>query len=271
MKNRLLSKLRNTWGSRRGPAVKQDPKSPFFIVGCVRSGTTMLRDILRHHPNLVCPEETHFFRWSDPFGTRRFENNYLNSKIIRGQQELDGISETEFNELLAESDSKKTLSERYAALYMEKQGKEKCRWFDKTPQNVYGMLLLSAVFPGAQFIHIHRNPLNVVASLLEGAVMPVHSLKGAINYWTEAMLIISEYKRAWPDRVLEVGYEDFTLNARDKLKDLLSFIQEDRISMNSILETVHQEANKYREKLTYEQIETVKRECEPFYTQYNYK
>ena len=36
-----------------------------------RSGpaTTLTRDLLRRVPNFICPEETHFFRWSEPYRT----------------------------------------------------------------------------------------------------------------------------------------------------------------------------------------------------------
>jgi len=33
---------------------------PFFIVGCARSGTSLLRDLLRSHPRLSIPTESHF-------------------------------------------------------------------------------------------------------------------------------------------------------------------------------------------------------------------
>ena len=33
----------------------------FFIVGCARSGTTLLRSILSSHPRIVIPGETSFF------------------------------------------------------------------------------------------------------------------------------------------------------------------------------------------------------------------
>ena len=56
------------------------------------------------------------------------------------------------------------------------------RWFDKTPQNIYGMLLLSAVYPDAKFVHIVRHPLNVVTSLKAGKVMAKHSLQGGHQY-----------------------------------------------------------------------------------------
>src|ERR1041384_5885979 len=34
--------------------------SPIFIVGCPRSATSLLRDLLRSHPRLTFPEESHF-------------------------------------------------------------------------------------------------------------------------------------------------------------------------------------------------------------------
>ncbi len=159
-----------------------DVKPPFFILGCVRSGTTLLRDVLRLHPGLICPEETHFFRWGDPFGTPRYDHPYIKNAPIRKQREMDGISDYEARICLKLSWDRKELANGYAHLYAQKIGRQGARWFDKTPQNVYGILLISSLFPDAKFIHIHRNPLNVVTSLLQGKVMPVHPLKGAINY-----------------------------------------------------------------------------------------
>ena len=46
----------------RRDAVPDGP--PLFLVGCVRSGTTLTRDLLRRVPGVICPEETHFLRWS---------------------------------------------------------------------------------------------------------------------------------------------------------------------------------------------------------------
>ena len=34
-------------------------KPPIFIVGCPRSGTTLIRVILDSHPNICCGPETH--------------------------------------------------------------------------------------------------------------------------------------------------------------------------------------------------------------------
>jgi hypothetical protein len=82
------------------------------------------------------------------------------------------------------------------------------RWIDKTPQNIYGGALILAEFPGARLLHIVRNPLNVVASMLLGRQVSVPDLHGAINYWCEAVQIAATLRKAAPDRIMDLRYED---------------------------------------------------------------
>lgn len=248
----------------------KNDNTPFFLVGCVRSGTTILRDILRLHPRLECPEETHFFRWGEAFGTPWFKNHYQNNKLVKTHLAMDGISGWELGMILNLVKSKKELAERYGKLYLEKQENPHGRWFDKTPQNVYGLLELSATFPGARFVHIYRNPLNVVSSLMEGRVMPPHDIKAAVNRWVESMLILTEYKKAWPDRLFEIAYERFTTHTKKTIEDLLVFIGEDPDQIVFKERQVHREKNKYKKLLDLKQIETVKQACEPFFSLYGY-
>ncbi len=245
------------------------PKAPFFILGCVRSGTTMLRDLLRLHPKLECPEETHFFRWSDPFKTPRYIHPYQQNPHIKQQRNLDHISAEEFEEVLAASVSRGDLNERYARLYLEKQGNRKSRWFDKSPQNIYGILLLSRQFPDAQFIHIYRNPLNVVTSLFEGKVMSVNDLYGATNYWLEAMQIIDGYKQIAGSRLLEVGYENVATNPQHEVDQILDFIGEHHLAKIPKTAT-HPERNRYKGMLGQEQINEIVKLCQPYFDDYGF-
>ena len=45
---------------RESTITRQWLQSPFFIVGCGRSGTTLLRTMLNHHPNVAVPVESLF-------------------------------------------------------------------------------------------------------------------------------------------------------------------------------------------------------------------
>lgn len=199
---------------------------PFFVLGCVRSGTTMLRDVLRLHPNLACPEETHFFRWGDPFGTDGLSRTLSNNAVLKKHRELDGITEEEFRDMLHQAQSRGDLYQRYMSLYMQRKKPGAQRWFDKTPQNVYGAMLAATTIQKSRFVHIVRNPLNVVASLRIGRIVKVDNLVGAANYWNEAVAILRGLKRAYPGRLCEIRYEDFVADPAPQLRRLCSFLNE---------------------------------------------
>jgi len=242
---------------------------PFFILGSPRSGTTLLRDLLRDHPRLECPEETHFFRWADPFGSPKFNSHYK-TKLFKEHRALDGISDFGFALMLEGLHSREHLAWDYGRVYLRDHGKPDARLFDKTPQNVYGIFLINAIYPKAKFIHIYRNPLNVVASLMEGKVMPVHSLRGAVNSWVESMLLLDQFKKFKPELLLELPYEELTANPDPYLKQILEFVNEDPGMLPSQKGKTHKERNKYQDKLSKQEIEIVLEKCEPYLTQYGY-
>jgi len=200
--------------------------APFFILGCVRSGTTMLRNILRKHPNLACPEETHFFRWSEPFRGPTSRTVMLNNATLKRHRHLDGITDEEFLAMLDSSNSRSELITQYMARYIALKKPQAKRWFEKTPQNFYGANLIAAEFPQAKFIHIVRDPINVVASLRIGKVMKVDDLVGACSYWNEAAAVFHTLNRAWPERVLELNYEAFTAAPLKGIQKILEFVGE---------------------------------------------
>lgn len=201
--------------------------SPFFIVGCVRSGTTLLRDVLRNNPALAAPEETHFFRWAEPFGGVPYRKMISDNRVLKRHRELDGVEESDFLKILDQSTSRADLYRRYMQLYMKNNKPGARRWFDKTPQNVYGAAMIASAMPGARFVHIVRHPLDVVSSLRIGKIVKVQNLVGACGYWNEAAEIIHVLKRAYPKRVHEVKYEDFTSRPLIEIEKLLCFLGED--------------------------------------------
>jgi len=247
--------------------------TPFFILGCVRSGTTLLRDILRQHPRLESPEETHFFRWSDPYGSPRYNKNYIGAKLFKDHRELDGISDEEFHGCRAMARDRKDMSDFYGKYYLAAQNNIHGRWFDKTPQNVYCILLLGYMYPTAKFIHIYRNPLNVVSSLKEGKVMAKHDTKGGVNYWMESMIMINEYKKmpGGADRFIEIKYEDMVSSPKKHIDSIFEFIKEDPSLMDYSKVSTHKEKDKYKKNLSDVEIEYVKKLTEPFRSMYGYE
>jgi len=245
-------------------------KAPFFIVGSVRSGTTMLRDLLRLHPNLECPEETHFFRWAHPYSTPHYLRPYERNPVLRNHRELDGVSEHEFQQLIERSASRRDLAENYGRLFLEKCGNPNGRWFDKSPQNVYGILLISSMFPEARFVHIHRNPLDVVASLFRGKIMKISSLKAAVNAWTESMCILCEFNRIYPQRLLEIPYAEVVRYPENRVNQVLTFVGEDPTLIKLPPQQSRQVRTHNRALLDERMRHEILIRCEPFLSAYGY-
>lgn len=200
--------------------------APFFILGCVRSGTTMLRNILRLHPNLACPEETHYFRWGEPFAGPIFTHTTTQGAVLKKHREIDGITDDEFKGMLEASTSRADLCERYMRRYIQVKKPQARRWFDKTPQNAYGAAMIACEFPQARFVHIVRDPVDVVASLRIGKVIKLPNLVAACAYWNEAAENLYVLRRAFPDRVLDIRYDAFTVDPMAGVKRVLDFVGE---------------------------------------------
>ena len=233
---------------------------PFFIVSAPRSGSTLLRNLLRQHPGLECPEETSFFRWSEPFGTRAYERIYRNNPVIKSHREMDGISEEEFFEIYSRSSSRKELQVNYANAFLEKKNQGDAIWFDKTPQNTQGIVRLKHSFPDSKIVHITRHPLNVVSSIMQGRSVGPETLVGALNIWMEAVSAVNIIKMCGEKTVVDVRYEDLIAIPKETITYLLAELeipQSKRISFKA----VELPYSRYLEQLSEEQIDQVLETC----------
>ncbi|WP_227428719.1 sulfotransferase family protein [Roseibaca sp. Y0-43] len=242
---------------------------PLFIIGCVRSGTTLVRNLLRRQPNVICPEETHYFRYAEPFRPEQ-PLQLKNSPTLRKHREIDGITPENFDQMLLKSHSRGDLMRLHIQHMAQAQGLEFYKWFDKTPQNVYGIPLIRSEFPEACFLHLVRNPLNVVASLKLGKVMKVTDIYGACNYWIEAVSIIRELAPLLGSDLLEIKYEDFTTDPVASMQRLLKFSGlGDRVDLYSSRDT-HIERNQFTDILNDKEKRIVLERCGALAKEYGY-
>lgn len=87
-------------------------------------------------------------------------------------------------------------------------------------------MMIRQAFPGAKYIHIVRNPFNVVASLREGKIMKIDSLVGACNSWNEALDILNAARPGLGNRLLEIKHEEVVKNPHKSLSNILYFLGE---------------------------------------------
>lgn len=200
-------------------------REPFFVVGAPRSGTTLLRDLLRQHPILECPEETSFYRWSDSFGTKAYTRTYRRNAVVCEHREKDGFSNKEFWEIYQKAKTRRQLQDLYMEQFIIKRGNPDGRWFEKTPQHSAGLLRLLCDYPDARIIHLYRSPLNVVASIKEGNTVGPQNVRGAANIWLEAVQGAQLVSQQWPDKIYQVRYEDMTVSPESVIAGILDFVK----------------------------------------------
>lgn len=143
-----------------------------FIVGCPRSGTTLLQSMLASHPDVFSFPETHLLQLG-------IERNgrvhiiiapFLRVKVLNSFfLELFGIKVVNN----AKDAIRIFMSARYFVEFMilmlDKACIENgCRiWVDKTPDHLFYMSLIQDVAPDAKFIHMVRDGGPVVASIVQ--------------------------------------------------------------------------------------------------------
>jgi Sulfotransferase family len=200
---------------------------PVLVVGSPRSGTTLLRDLLRAHPRLTFPQESNvlpaLWRLHGEPATerraRRLARDLLGSFSTRAWQ-LD----VPFDELVRE----RTFVGMTAALYEAWARKEgKPRWGDKTPLYALELPVALAIFPGAQVVHLVRDGRDVAASLLRQPWGP-RNVTSAARLWRRCVETArSDGEPLGPDGYLELRYERLVAEPEEVLRGLCAFLGEE--------------------------------------------
>lgn len=242
-------------------SAERDPSKPFlsaaggsnpiFVVGCSRSGTTLLQSILNQHPSLVSfPECNVLYKVLDDLAYRRFGKNvrvwriplYLIKRLLNRLGYTFSYSPKKFHAYLAAIGHDdlahmvppKTMSMKpiFKAFHEIRetlaQGR---RYVEKTPQNIFCIEFIERLIPNAQFVHIVRDGKENVASLIAAAEKfegfqvrfgGKGRLSKAVSYWNNALRISYRYRNN--PRHVVVRYEDVVANPREALAETARFL-----------------------------------------------
>jgi hypothetical protein len=200
--------------------------SPVFVVGCPRSGTGLLRDLLRSHPHLAFPEESHFIpafykAYGDPQDER--EARQLAARILN----LHWVRAWGLSLRPDSLDHLRSFRDIVSRIYEQWARKEgKSRWGDKTPHYVTEISTLLEVFPSCKIIHLYRDGRDVALSWLHAGFEP-QNLFTAAHAWKN---YVEAGRRAGaalpPELYLEVRYESLLSAPVDTLKWICAFLDE---------------------------------------------
>jgi hypothetical protein len=208
-----------------GEAGDRSAETSFPIVlGCVRSGTTMLRAVLDSHPHLAVPPESYFvapaLRYRsryEPGGAldldRLLEDIAADRSFPDWQLTPDSLAEVRALPLATVPDALLAL---YAA-YAHQQGKPRAG--DKTPSHLLHIEMLAASFPQARFVHIIRDGRDVVPSILGMQFGPDRFAEAVLFWQRRVQQGLDGGAALGPHRYREIHYEAMVADPESVLRD----------------------------------------------------
>lgn len=210
-------------------------KSPIFVVGCSRSGTTLLRLMLTCHPDVSIPPESPFITKLYPkWGHIRIqtveETRQLCDDLFSSDNKFRdwGLSPREILENLEAIrpyDFREFVDAVYC-LYLKRMKKNTAQWGDKNPRHTNHIGLLMKVFPKAKFIHIIRDGRAVLNSFINanrkhGKIYPDTPYEAA-QYWRNTLRVAYTFRKV--PSYFEIHYEKLVGDPGKELLRLCRFL-----------------------------------------------
>ena len=203
----LLADLRQRFAVGAGPALVAHPGlalRPVFVLGMMRSGTTLMEQILSSHP------------------------------MVHGAGELEVLPQLAAQEMAGKAGpldeaALQRIRQGYLQALAEQAG-GKAVVVDKLPANFRVIGLIRKALPEARILHMRRDPVAVCWSIYKTYFTNVtigyaHSLPDTIAYYDLYQSMMDDWRADYPDGFLDVDYEALTRNPEPTIRTVLDYCE----------------------------------------------
>lgn len=191
---------------------------PIFILGCPRSGTTLVRKILNSHSRIACPGESWFLY--------PLLQQLANPDIRAGLESLDVYRPELVKNIRA-------WGLHFFEGYLYRTGK--ARWADKSPLYTLVAEQVVEVFGDVRIIHCLRHGMDVAHSMrdMQGVRNAAGNdaglserLQAAARVWLDFTGSMDRAQSAHPELVHTIRYEHLTQDPETVMRGVLDFLGE---------------------------------------------
>lgn len=184
-------------------------KTPIFVLGMPRSGTTLTETIIASHPEVYgageLPDLIHII--GQTFGENQI--GYPLNVELMSPSDLTRMGEQYASQLQTRS-----LSSRYIT--------------DKMPANFLGVGLIHLMLPNAKIIHVKRNPVDTCVSaftrLFNKSQHQSYDLRELGRYYRDYMNIMAHWREVLPaGSFYEIQYEQLVSDQEEESKKLIAY------------------------------------------------
>lgn len=190
-----------------------------FVVGCSRSGTTLLSVMLDRHSHLAMTPETAFYR--DLAASFREGTRPRAIKLLSEWERLPelGLTVQAVIEACGGDFTARRVFGAILELYAQARGERHCG--EKTPGHFRHVPEMLADFPDARVLFLMRDGRDVALSL---ATMPFwqHGLTAAANLWIEAAQTCHKLLDSGQDRLELIRYGDLAAHPQAVMHRIMS-------------------------------------------------
>jgi len=220
-------------------AARRQFSNPYvFVVGCPRSGTTLLQRMLDNHPQLTVANDTHFITRAAKHILRENPQPAMTPELLEAVKSYRrtyrmGLDDNAFTAAAEHCDTYAAFVSRLYTL----RGKMKNKPLsgEKTPDYCRQMPALHALFPDTRFVHIIRDGRNTTLSTLNWA--SGEKGPGKWSLWHQDPLATCALWWRWQvgigqkqgkvlgaSHYLQVRYEELVANPVNELTSIARFL-----------------------------------------------
>jgi LPS sulfotransferase NodH len=197
-----------------------------FLVGAPRSGTTWLQRLIASHPRVRTGQESRAFDAYLGLYLRTW-NAEVERRTRPGLAARPGVG---LGAYLRREDVVDCLRFTVAKMMAAAGLRAGEVFLEKSPGHATYVSEIKAVFPDARFIHIHRDPRDVIGSMLVasrswGRDWAPHAVNAAVDRWARSIRAVRESKQEiGGEDFFEVTYGDLRVDPASVLRTLAPFL-----------------------------------------------
>jgi tetratricopeptide (TPR) repeat protein len=181
-------------------------KTPIFIVGLPRTGTTLVERILSSHSQVESADETFFMQLA-----------------IRHVSGAGGINEPDAKIIENAANKDIRLIAQHYLDSVEYRLSGQSMFIDKYPYNFLYLGFIAKAFPEARIIYLKRNPMDACFAMFKQSFFKfAYSLEDLGRYYIAQDNLRKHWQSTLGDRLIEVDYESLVMGQESKTKEILS-------------------------------------------------
>lgn len=192
-----------------------------FIVGCPRSGTTWLQNLLAENKKVkTLGNESHLF------------DHYIGPLLRKWKEDKGSTQTSQSLATIIEEDMFVQSTRDYAHKLLRLDALNDDEIFvEKTPQHLAYLEEIIKLFPESKIVHIIRDPRDVVVSMLAASkswgseIADWKSATNAARRWVSLIRRIETSRTSVPEsQFFELKYEDLLARTTETIQNLSNFL-----------------------------------------------